>query len=241
MFAQVNQVDSKGRKQGQWEKVYPGTRVYMYRGQFENDKPVGKFTYYYKSSKVKAIINHNALEPGRSVAFYYHESGKVMSYGIYRNQKKDSVWANFTPSGRISFTETYKNDKLHGLKRVYFIPEKMEDKSQIVSAEMNYENGMLQGECKEFFLTKRVKTIGFYKDNKQHGAWQEFHPNGKRAAVVRYFHGKKHGYAIAYDETEKRIGEQFYFNGRRLEGKELEETLAKLKAKGINPYTMSTK
>ena len=53
-FAQINQVDSQGRKQGKWEKTHPESAVYQYRGEFKDDKPVGKFTYYYESSKVKA-------------------------------------------------------------------------------------------------------------------------------------------------------------------------------------------
>ncbi len=77
--AQVNEVDDQGRKQGKWEKLYEGTRVYMYRGQFKDDIPVGKFVYFYRSQKVKAVINHNVVETGRSVAFYYHEeNGKTM-------------------------------------------------------------------------------------------------------------------------------------------------------------------
>ena len=240
--AQVNQVDSQGRKQGKWEKVYEGTRVYMYRGEFKDDKPVGKFVYFYKSSKTKAIINHNAIEKGRSVAFFYHEeTGKAMSYGIYRNMKKDSIWANFTPSGRLSNTETYKNDELNGVKKIYFIPEEASDKSQIVSSIMNYKDGKLNGEYKEFFLSKRTKLKGSYTDNVQSGAWEEFHINGKRASTIRYHKGMKHGYAIAYDTQGNRAGKQFYYYGRRLEGKQLEDMLNEMEKKGINPYTMQTK
>ena len=58
-IGQLNQVDAKGKKQGEWGKLYEGSRVFEYKGQFVNDKPVGKFTYYYPSSKVKAIIKHD--------------------------------------------------------------------------------------------------------------------------------------------------------------------------------------
>ena len=106
-IAQVNQVDSQGRKQGKWEKVHPGTRVFIYRGEFKDDKPVGKFVYYYKSSKTKAVINHNALKKGRSVAYFYHEStGKAISIGIYNNLKKPEksttpIMAHGTASGQL--------------------------------------------------------------------------------------------------------------------------------------------
>ncbi|MDC3253192.1 hypothetical protein OAU25_02965, partial [Crocinitomicaceae bacterium] len=149
-FSQINEVDSQGRKQGKWEKIYEGTRVYTYRGQFKDDLPVGKFVYFYKSQKVKAVINHNVVETGRSVAFYYYEDGgKPMSYGIYRNMKKDSVWSNFTPSGRLSSTETFENGKLHGLKTIYFIPDLRSDKSRVISTTMVYADGLLDGAYQE--------------------------------------------------------------------------------------------
>ena len=241
-FAQVNQVDSKGRKQGKWEKVHPGTRVFMSRGEFKDNKPVGKFVYFYKSSKTKAVVNHNALRTGRSVAYLYHEStGKAMSIGIYSNLKKDSVWQNFTPSGRLSNTETYKDDKLDGIKKIYFVPEDPSDKSRIVATIMTYKAGELHGEYKEYFLSKKIKVRGNYTNNKQTGAWEEFHINGQRAATYRYDAGRKHGYAIAYDTKGARLGEAFYYYGRRLDGKPLEDMLKEIEKKGMNPYTMTTK
>ncbi len=239
--AQVNQVDSKGRKQGEWHKLYPNSVVYQYKGQFKDGKPVGKFYYYYESSNVKAIITHNAVESGRSMAYFYHENGNVMSYGIYRNMKKDSVWINLTPSGRLSTVETFKNDQLNGVTKVYFIPEDPDDKSQLLATTMTYKDGVLDGEYKEYFLNQKTKMKGVYVDNKQHGAWEEFHVNGQRAATYRFKHGKKHGYAIAYDESGKRLGEAFYYEGRLLEGKPLEDMLKQLEEKGISPYTMTTK
>jgi len=240
-FSQVNQLDSKGRKQGKWEKTYPESIVYQYRGQFKDDKPVGKFTYFYESSKVKAIIKHNEIETGRSVAFFYHENGQVMSYGIYRNMKKDSVWVNYTPAGKLSTTETFKNDKLHGVTNVYFVTKELEGRQPVVATSKTYKNGVLEGEYKEFFINGKTKLRGNYKNNVQDGPWEEFHLNGKRASTHRYLNGQKHGYQIAYDESGKRIGEVFYHFGKRLEGKQLENILKQLEEKGINPYTMSTK
>jgi antitoxin component YwqK of YwqJK toxin-antitoxin module len=233
VHGQVNQVDSKGRKQGVWEKVYPGTVVYQYRGQFKDDKPVGKFTYFYQSSKVKAVINHEVS--GRSEAFYYHDNGALMSHGIFRNLQKDSIWTNFGPSGRLSNKETYFKDSLHGQKVVFFVPEDPEDRSQRVSAVMNYVNGKLQGEYVEYFNDGVVMRKGNYENGKMTGPWEEFHPNGKRSILYRYKNGVKHGYSIAYDTNMNRIGEQYFYYGRRLEGAELEDKLRRMKEAGIDP------
>lgn len=233
-FGQVNQVDSKGRKQGPWQKKYDNSHVLRYKGQFKDGKPVGTFTYYYPSNKVMAIIKHQEGST-RSVAYYYHENGSLMSYGIFRNEVKDSVWINFGPSERLSSTETYVNGQLSGKKVVYFIPEDPSDKSQIVSAVYIYKNGVLDGEFKEFHRNGAKKTVGQYVNGKRDGVWNMYHINGRQAHLYRYKKGVKHGWSYSYDEAGKETYKAYFYYGRHLEGKELEEKLSQMKKLGVNP------
>ena len=232
--AQLNELDAKGRKQGEWGKTYEGTRVYEYRGQFKDDKPVGKFTYFYKSSKVKAIINHDENST-RSEAYFYHENGALMSYGIFRNELKDSVWVNFGPSQRLSNTETYSNGKLEGKKVIYYVPEILTDKSQIPSVLSYYKNDSLHGNYTEYFIDQRVKIQGQYHMNTKDGLWTHYHATGKPMMVIRYKKGVKHGWAMGYDDTGKEIAKKYFYYGRLLEGKQLAEKMRQLKELGVNP------
>ena len=147
---QLNELDSQGRKQGEWAKLYAGTNALQYTGQFIDDKPVGEFVYYYKSSKVKAIIKHE-LNSLRSLAYYYHENGAMMSYGIFRNQLKDSVWVNFGVSERLSSTETYLGGKLTGKKVVYYVSKDVGNMSQVPSGVYMYADNLLHGEVTKYF------------------------------------------------------------------------------------------
>lgn len=234
LFGQINQVDTKGRKQGAWSKNHPNSHVLQYKGQFKDDKPVGTFTYYYTSGKVKAVVKHDANSV-RSTAYFYHENGNVMSYGIYKDMKKDSVWLNFLPSGRISTTETYKNDLLDGKKVVYFVPEDINDKSRLPSSIFNYSEGKLNGETIEYFDIGSVKMKGTYANDMKVGVWEYYHLSGKKMMLERYKNGTRHGWCFAYDETGKETGKMYYYYGRRLEGKQLEEKMKQMKEKGINP------
>lgn len=234
LLAQVNVKDSKGRKQGKWQKTYPGSKALEYTGTFKDDKPIGKFTYYYPSTKIKAIIEHKEGS-NRAEAYFYHETGVVLSYGIYINLKKDSVWLNFGPSGRISFKETYKQDVLHGEKVIYFVPEELSDKSVKISAKMNYVNGELEGEYLEFFDVGVPKVKGNYVKNKRHGVWEEYQPNGKLLSFSRYKNGVKHGWCMAYDENGKEINRVYFFQGQMKTGRDLEILMKQMKEKGINP------
>ncbi|MFN5147592.1 MAG: toxin-antitoxin system YwqK family antitoxin [Flavobacteriia bacterium] len=229
-----NVTDSKGKKQGVWSKVYQGSKVYQYKGQFKDDKPIGTFTYYYESSKVKAIIKHSETTV-RSEAFYYHENGKLMSYGIFNSQKKDSIWLNFGPSGRLSNSETYKNDQLNGKKTVYFVPEDPNEKAQVISAVFYYTDGKLNGDYTEYFPNGAVMEKGKYELNRKIGIWERYHASGKKMMQERYRNGLRHGWCYAYNEAGTEIGKKFYWEGVAYTGKGLEAKLNELKRKGIDP------
>lgn len=235
LYAQdFNQVDSKGRKQGEWRKVYEGKNVYEYKGQFKDDKPIGKFSYFYENGKVKAVIDHGDGS-GRSEAYFYHPNGKLMTFGIYRNMKKDSVWVSFGPSGRVSNTTTYKKDSIDGLQTVYFVPEDPTDKRQVVSETYQWVNGKRQGEYKRYFVNGVLMIKGQFDNDKRVGIWEEYHTNGNRFMLKRYKNGVPHGWWVIYDDQMKRVKEVYYNSGKILEGKQLERHLKLLEEKGIDP------
>jgi antitoxin component YwqK of YwqJK toxin-antitoxin module len=211
VFAQLNFTDKQGRKQGNWQKTYPKSSALEFKGAFNGDKEA------------------------RSEAFFYHENGELMTYGVYRNMKKDSVWLNFGPSGRISFKESYKNDILDGAKVVYFVSEDLNNKSSKISSMSNYKNGQLDGELKEYFDFGGTKTIGQYTADKKVGIWQEYHPNGQKMAFTRYKNGAKHGWCMAFDESGKEVSKVYFFYGKQKTGKDLEFLMKQMKEKGVNP------
>lgn len=235
LFAQeYNKTDSQGRKQGEWRKVHEGKNVYEYKGQFKNDKPIGKFSYFYENGKVKAVVDHGDGS-GRAEAYFYHPNGKLMTFGIYRNLKKDSVWVSFGPSGRLSNTTTYKKDSIDGLQTIYFVPEDPLDKTQLVSETFEWINGEREGDYKRYFKSGILMIKGQFENNKREGIWEEFHPNGKRFMLKRYKNGVQHGWWVIYDENMERIKEVYYCNGKILEGEKLERHLKLLEEKGLDP------
>jgi len=223
-----NVIDANGKKQGQWSKLYPGTKVYQYKGQFKDDKPVGTFMYYYQSSKLKAIVKH--IEgSNRSEAQFYHDNGVIMSRGIYLDLKKDSVWSNFGPTGRLSNKETYKADVLHGKKTIFFVSEDPNDKSQIVSSISNYKEGLLEGEFVEYFDGGSMKEKGNYLNGKKSGFWMKYSITGSIMIEECFKEGLRNGWTKSFDESGKEVGKQYYLQGRVIKGKELEVRLNQIK------------
>ena len=237
-FAQINQTDAKGKKQGQWVKLYPNSKVAMYQGVFKNDKPIGTFTYRYPSNKVKAVIKHSETTP-RSEAFFYYENGKLMTHGIYRNMKKDSVWTSFNEGGRITMTETYKNDVLNGMKKMYYLPSDPEDLQETVISEYNYVDGKPEGKFAEYYPTKPTRTLkltGQYKNHKRTGEWVGYELSGQKMYVEHYLDGKMHGWFIGYNKEDGKEGQRRYYHfGRLVEGEQLKALMKQMKEKGSNP------
>jgi antitoxin component YwqK of YwqJK toxin-antitoxin module len=233
-FGQKNQVDAKGKKQGVWEKQYPKSNAFEYKGQFKDDKPIGTFTFYYQSTKVKAVVVHDP-KSNRSSSIMYHENGVLMAKGIFRSQLKDSIWSFYGPTGRISYKETYKNGKLHGLKTVYYVPENPEDKTVLVAKTYMYKNDVIDGDVIEYFDTGIIKSKVNYVKGKPLGLLVINHPNGKPMIHERYKYGNRHGWCMAFDETGKETGRKYFKFGQELKGKELENWLQDCKAKGRNP------
>lgn len=217
---EINKTDSKGRKQGYWEKKDEKTNAIRYKGNFKDNKPVGEFTFYYPSGKVKSIVTH-AADGKTSRAKIYYESGKLMSYGRYTAQKKDSVWTHYDEGGWVSFRESYANDKLDGKTQVYFYTGK-------ISETYEYKNGLRNGEWQRFFESGMTMAKGTYKNNYLNGTVTHYRPNGQRENTEMYLNGKLHGPMFYYDESGQVLGTDYYKMGKKLEGKQLEEFKKKI-------------
>jgi antitoxin component YwqK of YwqJK toxin-antitoxin module len=233
LFSQ-NKIDENGKKQGPWKKTHPKSSAIQYEGQFKNDKPIGTFYYYYTSKSKQAIIKHEE-NSNKSSATFFHENGIILSKGNYIDMKKDSIWLNFAPSGRLSSSETYKKDILNGIKIIYYLPEDFNDKTQRKMSVSNYIEGKLNGEKIEYFESGIIKSKGTYINNVKNGVWETNHPNGKVMNQERFKNGELHGWCIAKDENGVETGRIYFYYGERLEGKKLELKMKQFKELGINP------
>lgn len=224
-FAQVNQKDAQGRKQGVWKKPYPNNAIFKYVGQFKNDKPYGKFVYYHESGAVEAVIQFKL--DGTARCKMYHESGYMMAKGNYIDQKKDSIWLFYDDRGIISYQEGYKNGKLHGERIVYYEPQ---NGKYLIASFSNWKNGLQHGPYKKYHTNMKLAEEGKWVDGQRDGMVKHYYPSGKQSRIERYQFGVKHGYWIFYNPEGKQAGYHLYLHGRRLKGKELEAREAYIKA-----------
>lgn len=223
IFAQTT--DANGRKQGYWKKKDPSGKL-LYEGEFKDDKPVGKFKYYYPNDTVKAILNFRS---NGTYAQLYHMNGKKMAAGKYSSKEiKDSIWSYFDEAGVLISKDSYKAGKKNGLCLVYLPDGK-------ISEEKNYKEDKLHGDFKEYFDGVNLRSKGTYLDGQLDGRTVYYYPNGTEVAAGYHRNGLKTGPWIYRTETGKVREKELYRNGVQASPKETEEFFAKNKEAGTTP------
>ena len=232
IYAQ-NKTDAQGKKQGVWTKYYPDGKTLVYTGQFKDDIPYGEFRYFYPTGKVKTIIRHEGKN--RSYAWFYFESEKLLSEGFYIGMKKDSLWKTYNAEGYLLTTESFKNNKLNGEKRMYDIADQAETGVVKCSSIETYKDSVLNGPCYTFLSSGIKVNEGNYLNGLKEGVWKSFHADGSLASKMKYKAGKAVGYSYAYDETGEEIYKAYWLNGEKLTNEERIKYFEMCSKKGIIP------
>ena len=221
-----NKLDSKGRKQGKWVKFHEGTEKKRYVGTFNNDIPIGKFTYYYLTGEVSAVTEF--INEITAYTRMYHVNGKVMAAGKYTNQKKDSVWLSFNDRKEIISKENYVAGKLNGESIVYYPSDP--SKGKVKRYEItNYEAGLKHGKWIQFYDSGQTKAEGVYKDGNLDGRVKWLYASGKIEIDGYYKHAVKNGFWKYYENDGELRRKVYYRNGSVIEGEVLEKYLEKLR------------
>jgi len=192
-FAQVNHLDSKGLKQGKWQKTYDNGKI-RYTGIFKNDIPVGTFTYFFEKEGGKMSEITYRGESGIGYAVAYHTTGIKQAEGLYNRQLKDSVWTYYSRKGILTQRESYTMGQMNGPRITYWENAKVAEIVDFKDGEENgrwvrkwdngtlrtigtYKGGMLEDECIYYDENAKMIAKGHYHKSKKHGTWYYFEDN----------------------------------------------------------------
>ncbi len=219
MRAQVT--DASGKKQGYWKKIDEKTKKLFYEGEFKDNKPVGKFKYYYPNDSVQAIMNFRA-DGNIAYAKLFHPTGKRMGEGKYIGELKDSLWSFYDESGKLISKDNYSKGKKDGLSLVY-VPD------GTIAEERNYKMDVAHGPYKMYFEPKKLRSQGNYVNGNLDGRVVYYYPNGIEVSAGFYVNGNKNGPWIYKEKTGKIKEKELYKNGKQATKKETEEFFSKNK------------
>jgi antitoxin component YwqK of YwqJK toxin-antitoxin module len=205
-FAQgeVNQVDANNLRHGLWKKYFPGTQQLRYEGTFEHGKEVGTFKFYCESCKSQPmVIKEFSSKDNTADVKYFTVSGKLVSEGKMVGKKRIGEWVYYHEKSKGVMTrEQYVDDKLHGKKYTYY-------PNGQVTEEINYENGVMQGDnlyyAPDGVLLKKLK----YLDNELHGEAFYYDAYGNVTIKGYYKNGKKHGLWQYFKDGKVTLEETF--------------------------------
>jgi len=188
----ANQKDAKGLKQGPWAKTWAESSQLRYEGQFKDDKPVGRFTYYSTKGKVESILDHYP-DGKASHARHYHPNGKLMAEGRYVGQDKDSTWTYFDTEGIKRSIERWAAGKKDGEQVTLYADGKLAEKSL-------WAKGVQQGPFEQYFANGQVKTRATYVNGEPEGTMTYFFPSGKKEIEGKMVNGDRDGSWYYFNE-----------------------------------------
>lgn len=161
----LNRTDAQGRKIGYWKK-YENNKL-VYEGQFNKDVPVGEFRYYYEDGSLKSISNFlNGTHKVQSTLF--HKNGKKSGEGLFIDQRRHGEWKYYSAAGKLIKLESYKNGEKHGEWKTYSA------QTEILLVDETFDNGLLHGVQKEYYITGDIKSITPYISGKRNGVGEYY-------------------------------------------------------------------
>jgi len=203
-FAQINQTDANGLRQGLWQKQQSNGRL-MYRGYFKDGKPVGEWERYHPGGQVKAIIQYKENSDS-AFAQLFDVYKKKVAEGIFVNQKKEGNWIYFLDEIKVS-EERYKNGVKNGVSKKYY-------QSGEVMEEIDWVNGKKEGNYEVYYKTGepyfqcemhqdqrhgnciilsqdgKPQMEAFYKNNLRDGEWRFYNEEGEFQYQLNYKQGE---------------------------------------------------
>ncbi|MFT6747364.1 MAG: antitoxin component YwqK of YwqJK toxin-antitoxin module [Glaciecola sp.] len=205
-FAQddINQVDAKGKKHGQWIVKHKNGKI-KHETNFVHGTASGLSMRYNTGGKKtsKMMLSNNGTI-ARGVLF--HNNGNIMADGKYSEKKKDSTWNFYALSGVKIRTEKYNNGILNGQLTTYY-------KNGNIKAETTYNKGIAEGLQEEFYANGNIRSSKKVVGGKTEGPFKLYYDNKVYRIIGHYANGKKNGKWKYYSPRLKVEKEERYEYG----------------------------
>ena len=183
-----NKLDANGKKHGLWKGFFDESKRLRFEGTFDHGIENGIFKFYDDTRAADIIATRTFSERGTVAEnVFYDQKKNIISQGKTINRKNEGQWRYFHKNSKdIRTTENYKNGKLHGNRKVFYI-------GNIIAEEVNYLDGKRNGLLKIYTIKGIVMEESNLKNNVYDG-WAIFRlPNGEIATQGNYTNGERKG------------------------------------------------
>lgn len=199
---------------------------------FENEKPKGTWSTYYKGNLVATVsFNDQNLKSGPAKQYYwsddsplkieenfindklegevkeYYENGNISYIGNYVNGERTGSWQYFyLDDNKLYSKSNYVNDKLEGTYQRF-----TKDSTLLITC--NYSNDKLHGPYESYSDDGNLIYKGVYVKGEPDGEWINNHKNGKLYQKKKWDNGKLIDVFACYDEKGKKLDKGNFANG----------------------------
>ena len=222
----INRLDSEERKQGLW-KFFHENGLIRLEGTYRNDLEHGYFKEYDEAGKLIATAKwvdgekqEDAIELVRlNVEKEYYPDGSIKIMQSYRNGVPQGVRREYAEDGTITAGYFFSNGKIVGEGIVKEDGLKNGDwkeyfQSGDLKAEGKYTNGIKTGKWTYYHKSGNVEQTGIYdKSGRPKGDWVWYYPSGNILREEAYLDGLLDGLMIEYREDGNIIAEGEFIEG----------------------------
>ncbi len=212
----INEVDSKGRKQGVWNKPY-GNGYFVYEGEFKDDQPVGTFKRYYEDGVLKSIQQYGENETS-AIVIYETDGLTKSAQGAYIGKAKEGEWIYYV-EGKVSLIEHYK-------KGVLVDTTKSFAKTGELIEVTPYKDGKVDGVKTRYLQDGKLYSESPYKNGVEDGVYKLYEGHDFPVIVGSFVKGKKDGDWLVKDDAGKVKDTLKYDMGILINSKELNKEYA---------------
>jgi antitoxin component YwqK of YwqJK toxin-antitoxin module len=213
----INEVDSKGRKQGVWKKPY-GNGYFMYEGEFKDGQPVGTFKRYYENGVLKSIQQYGENETS-AIVIYENDGLTKAAQGAYIGKEKEGEWIYYV-DGKVSLIEHYAKGVLVDTVKSFAKTGELIEKTP-------YKNGKMDGLQSRYLEDGKLYSESPFKMGVEDGVYKLYEGHDFPVIEGLYVGGKKHGNWLLKDDAGNVKDTMKYDMGVLLNRRELIKEQAK--------------
>jgi antitoxin component YwqK of YwqJK toxin-antitoxin module len=140
----------------------------------------------------KQYIAEKKGDNPRSPDFVFKVNGKIIAEGTWKNAGEFVVNSGAPPDG--VYSEFFDSGNLHQT--------------------FSFKNGLLNGECRVYFLSGKAEKEGFFKSGKAEGKSKLYYPDGSLKGVSEFKNGIRNGETFLYYKNGALKAKLFFKNGK---------------------------
>jgi len=202
--SEINQLDANGKRHGKWTKNFEGTNQVRYEGEFNHGKETGTFKFYKKDNEDHPHATKTYSENSNVVkAKFFTNKGKLLTEGQFVDKKREGEWIYYHKGKNVvMMKENYKNNKLNGLKSIYYENGELAETQE-------YINGIMHGENFVYGANGNLLQYYNYKEGTLHGLTKIYNPKGDLTQEGNYRNGLRDGIWKYYEDGKVTKTEKF--------------------------------